>query len=165
MSARDWVEVVLAALLVVNLLVLGSSVAFALRRVGELSSRLRRTAETLEREAEATLQSARQTLGQTTQLTEAVTTLVRSQIAPTTEVAHAALEHIEKTLKGVADATAAVRRLAAGAEALTAPSAISAAMDRTLASRVGKVALLVAGVVALTRGVLHKPRGDSPRTT
>lgn len=154
MSARDWIEATLALLLAANLIVLGGSVAYALRRVGQLSARVDSAVADVQRDAVAALQETHSSLTRLTALTESLNDLLKTQVTPTLEVTQSALGHVDTTLKGVADATATIRRLAAGAEALTTPSAMSAAMERVTHSPSGRVALLAAGAVALLQGVV-----------
>ncbi|GEM_PF-2588553 len=158
MSARDWTEVILALLLVVNVAVLGGSVAYALRRIGALSARIDAAVVEVQRDTVAALQETHESLTRLSALTDTLNTLITSEITPTMSVTRSALGHVDTTLKGVADATTVVRRIAAGAEALTAPSAMSDAMGRVTQSTAGRMALLAAGAVALLQGVLGVQR-------
>lgn len=163
MSARDWIEVILSGLLVLNLIVLSAGTILTMRGLQEFSSRLRTLVDRMERELTTTLQEAGRTTQRLSELSQSLTQLVNNQVVPTAEVARSALSHVEVTLKGVADATSSVRRLAAGVEALTAPSAVSGAIERATASPTGKAALIAAGVLALLKGVLLRPRGSTPQ--
>jgi hypothetical protein len=148
----------LALLLVVNLLVLGAGLAYALRRIGALSSRIDAAVSDVQRDTTAALQETRAALTRLSALTDSLNDLIASEVAPTMSVTRSALGHVDATLKGVADATTTVRRIAAGAEALTAPSAMSDAMGRVTQSTAGRMALLAAGAVALVQGILSVRR-------
>ncbi len=165
MTARDWIEVVLAALLVLTLMVLSLSVSYALRRIASLSSRMDDAVAQMQRDVGTALQDTRAALHHVSELSEILTVLLRAEVTPTVEVARAALTHVEVTLKGIADTTSTVRRLAAGAEALTTPSAVSAAMERVAGSTAGRLALLAAGVLALLQGVLRGRRKQTTTTS
>lgn len=165
MTARDWIEVVLAALLVLTLMVLSLSVSYALRRIASLSSRMDDAVAQMQRDVGTALQDTRAALHHVSELSEILSVLLRSEVTPTVEVARAALTHLEVTLKGIADTTSTVRRLAAGAEALTTPSAVSAAMERVAGSTAGRLALLAAGVLALLQGVLRGRRKQTTTTS
>jgi hypothetical protein len=153
MTARDWVDLVLAILLTINLLVLGSAVAVALRRVSALSDKIDGAIADIRRDSTAALQETHVALTRLAELTSSLDTLVKQDVAPTMQVTRSALTHVDTTLKGVADATQAVRRITAGAEALTTPSAVSDAVGKMVGGTGGRAALIAGVALAVLRSI------------
>jgi hypothetical protein len=160
-SAGDWVDLVLAVLLTVNLLVLGGAVAVLMRRFGGLSERLDAAVADVRRDAVAALQDTHTALTKLAELSSSLEALVRQDVAPTMQVTRSALTHIDTTLKGVADATSSVRRIAAGAEALTTPTAVSEALARMSSNQGGRAALIAGIALAVLRSVFAARRPSS----
>lgn len=165
MTGRDWIEIVLLLLLIANLGVLSSAMILTLKRLTGLSIRLDSAMEEIQRDTVRTLQETHTALTQMGAALSTLDNLLQSEVTPTLQTARSALTHVDVTLKGVADATTSVRRIAAGAEALTGPSVISAAIERTAGSGPGRVALLAAGALALFQGVLTRRGRRSAKTT
>lgn len=161
MNAGDWVDLVLAVLLTANLLVLGGAVAFAMRRFAALSERLDSALADVRRDSVTALQETHKALTHLAELSASLETLVKQDVGPTMQVTRSALTHIDATLKGVADATSSVRRIAAGAEALTTPAAVSDALGRMVGGSGGRVALVAGVALAVLRSVTAMRRAKS----
>ncbi|NLI01250.1 MAG: hypothetical protein GX446_17355 [Chthonomonadales bacterium] len=159
MNARDWVELALAVLLTLNLIVLGGAVAVGLRRVAALSTRLEAAVGDIQRQSVTALQDTHAALTRLAELSASLEQLVKHDVSPTMQVARSALTHVDTTLQGVADATSTVRRIAAGAEALTTPSAISEAAGKLISSSGGRVAMISGIALAVLKTVSAARRG------
>ena len=148
MTASGWVELILAILLILNLIVLGGTAAVAMRKISKLTDRLDTAIAEIQRDAVTALQDTHTALGKVAELTGSLEEIMKHEVAPTLGVTRSALTHIDTTLKGAADATSSVRRIAAGAEALTAPGAMSEALSNMMGRPGGRSALLAG--IALT---------------
>ena len=153
MNAGDWVNLILAVLLTLNLIVLGGAVAVALRRISALSDRLDSAIGDVQRQTVTALQDTHAALTQLAGLTASLETLLKEEVTPTVQVSRSALTSVDTTLRGIADATISVRRIAAGAEALTSPTAVSEAINKMMAGSGGKAALLAGIALAVLRTI------------
>ncbi len=153
MTASAWVDTVLAILLTLNLLVLGGAVAVAMRRIAALSGRLDQAIADVRRDTVTALEDTHAALTKLTELSGSLEALVKQDVAPTLSVTRSALTHIDTTLRGVADATSSVRRIAAGAEALTTPSAVSEAVSKMVGASGGRTALIAGVALAVLKTV------------
>lgn len=154
MSARDWIEVLLLVVLTLNLVALVAGVLVALKKASQAAVAAQASVEQMKTELGATTAEARQTLQKLSSLAETLQTATDAEVRQLLRTTHAAVAHTETVLKGLADATASVRRLAAGAEALTAPGAVASALERATTSPIGRTAMIAAGVLTLLRHVL-----------
>ncbi len=166
MTIGAWLDLILALLLTLNLLVLCGAVAVSMRKVAALSERLDGAIAEIRRDTVAALQDTHTALTKLAELSGSLEELVKKDVAPTLTVTRSALSHIDTTLQGVADATSAVRRIAAGAEALTTPAAVSEAVGKMMQRPGGRSALIAGVALAVIKTVTALKRhrasgGDS----
>jgi uncharacterized protein YoxC len=157
LNTRDWIEVVLAGLLVLNLLIMGVGVAVALNRIGGMKTQVEDFLKKMLEELTVTLQQTHDALARVEMLAQSGDKLVREEVAPTLQVTRAALSHVETTTRSLSEGVQGVRRIVGAVEAASAPAALAAGISRGLGQSKSKAGLLalILGVGAsllLTRG-------------
>ena len=159
MDAKGWIELLLAALLVVNLVVLGGAVAVLMRRIGDLSERLNGFIEKSQTETLELSKKVQTSLGRIETLTTSLDELIRTELAPTLQVTRSALENVDTVTRGVRDSVQAIRGIVSGAQSLTTPAAIAQAAGKMMQTPGGRAGLIAVGIGAAVRALFsRKPK-------
>lgn len=160
----ETVQLILSALLVVNLLVIGLGLSFALRKVGQLTDQVGDFLKKMQEEVAATLQETHTALERVETLAQSTDKLVREEIGPTLAVTRATLSHVEATTRAINEGAQGVRAIVGRVEAVSNPTNIAALTGQVLKSSGGKIGLLAAGLTAGFRALLsdgHKSNQQS----
>lgn len=162
---ETWVQLLLSALLVLNLLVMGLALAAGLHRMGALGAQIGAVAARLEGQMSAALDAARATLARVETLSDSVERLTRDEVTPTLLSARATLAHVETATRSLAEGAADVRRIVGGAEQLSTPAALAAAAANMLRQPGGRAGLLALAAGVAARALLaarRRPQAGRP---
>jgi hypothetical protein len=165
LTARDIVEIVLAAVVVANLVAVGLGMLVITRRMGDLTRVTQSAIAQVESEVASTLVEARKALAEVQALSCSVVEVTNSHLVPTLEALKAAAERMEALGSILQESALSVRKVTAAAESIATPTAALVSAARLFASRGGRAGLLTAlagaAARALFAGRRHHDAGAS----
>ncbi|MCX6361312.1 MAG: hypothetical protein NT029_16025 [Armatimonadetes bacterium] len=165
MTARDIVEVVLAAVVVANLVAVGVGMLVIIRRMGDLTHVTQAAIAQIEGEVAETLTEARKALTEVQALSASVVEVTSQHLVPTLEALKVAAERIDALGATLQESAVSVRKVTAAAESIATPTAALVSATRLFASRGGRAGLLTAlagaAAKALFAGRRHHDAGPS----
>jgi len=150
LSTRDWIELALTALLVVNLVALTVPLALTFGHIRRVASQMDTTMRALQEETTATLQETSDALARVEKLSASLDKVVREEVAPTLQLTRATLEHVEGATRNVSEGLAGVRRIVGTVETVSTPAGLMAATGKMVQTPGGRLGLLA---VALGTGL------------
>src|SRR5438876_75918 len=104
------IELILIGLIAVTLCVLAGAVAFALTKIGQLSTRM-----------ESTLAEVKTTLNRVEKLAASTESLVDHEIVPTLQVTRATIGHLEVTTRTIRSGVEGVAKIVAVVDTIAHP--------------------------------------------
>ncbi len=154
MGIREVIELVLLALVVVNLGALSFGILAVLKTVSRSLDQLQGSIAGIQSEVVPALRGAKAALEHVERLAESTDSLVHAELTPTLQVTRATLGNVEKTTRVVSQTVEGVGRVAAVVNAVTEPASLGTTVGRALQSSTGRIGLVAYGVRAGLRALL-----------
>ena len=165
MTSRDVIEIVLAALMVLNLLAVGVAITVTLRRMANLAAGTQAAIAQLQSEVAGTMLEARRALADVQKLSTSIEEATSRHLVPTLEALKAAANRIELLGASLTESAVAVRKVTGMAESIATPAGAVASAVKLLASPSGRAGLLTALAGAAAKAFLSSRRHQNPDKT
>ncbi|MGC8667972.1 MAG: hypothetical protein ACP5VE_07665 [Chthonomonadales bacterium] len=161
MDTRTIVELVLLAVIVLNVVVFSAGVLQALKAVTRALAEVNAKLQVLQTEVVPVLRETKTALERIEQLTASADSLVRSELAPTVQITRTAVTHVEAATRAVSQTAQNVAQIASLVRTVTEPANVSSAAGRVLKLSANKLGLLMIGVRTGLRALL--PNGNKSK--
>lgn len=167
MTAGNWVEVVLIALLVANMVAVGLGLRTALDRLTKLVENATDLVQSSRAEAAATLAEANRVIARIEALSETTERVLTEDLSPVLTATRSTLGHLESAARGAGESIQTVRRVVSTAESIVTPAAALAAAGRAMRTPGGKAtaAAAIIGVVTQLVTVVRARNAQSSSPT